>query len=130
MNKNIRVTKSEEIENGFPSRLKQLRLQNGFSQKEIAELVGLHSIHYGRYERGGSRPSADKLTKLADALGVSVDFLLDGETEDATFANLEDKDLLKMFSKIEKLPAKDKEVVKTLLDAFLKKKEIEDLVTS
>lgn len=128
MNNNINTEAKEK--SAFSSRLKQLRLEKGFSQKDIARILDMHHINYGRYERGDSRPSADTLTKLADALDVSVDYLLEGEELDAAVANLEDKELLQMFSKIEKLSAKDKEVVVTLLDAFIKKKEIEQLVTA
>jgi transcriptional regulator with XRE-family HTH domain len=128
MSKNIK--KEFEKNSNFAKRLKNLRLQKGFSQKDLAKILDLHHVNYGRYERGDSHPAAGTLTKLADALDVSVDYLLEGETQDAAVANLEDKDLLKMFSEIEKLPAKDKEVVKTLLDAFITKKKVQQLATS
>lgn len=128
MNDTVNIETNNKI--AFSARLKQLRLEKGFSQKDIAKILNMHHVNYGRYERGDSRPSADTLTKLADALDVSVDYLLEGEEIDAAFANFEDKKLLQMFAKIETLSSKDKEVVITLLDAFIKKKEIENLVTT
>jgi transcriptional regulator with XRE-family HTH domain len=119
---NVRITKSNT--GGFPSRLKQLRLQKGLSQKGLADILGLHTIHYGRYERGDSKPAAETLSKLADALGVSVDYLLEGDTENATFANLEDKELLKMFAETEKLDPDEKEVIKKVLHALLNESKL------
>ena len=56
---------------GFAERLRELRKQKGLSQTELGERVGVHYTHVGRYERGVSRPAADTLKRLADALGVS-----------------------------------------------------------
>jgi transcriptional regulator with XRE-family HTH domain len=126
MNDTINIETNEK--ETFSNRLKRLRLEKGFSQKDIAKILNIHHVNYGRYVRGDSRPSADTLAKLADALDISVDYLLEGEETDAAVANLEDKKLLQMFAKIEKLSPKDKKVVITLLDAFIKKKEIENLV--
>jgi len=40
---------------------------------------------------------------------------------------MEDRDLLRQFQEIERLPEQDKSVVKIFLDAFLIKKKIKDL---
>jgi transcriptional regulator with XRE-family HTH domain len=113
--------------NGFPERLRQLRKQRDLSQTELGELVGLHYNHIGRYERGASRPSADAARRLADTLGVSTDYLMEGTTEEAAKARFEDRELLRQFQEVESLPDDDKLVVKKLLDAFLTKKQIQRL---
>ena len=84
-------------------------------------------IAEGRYERGVSRPAADTLKRLADALGVSGDYLLEGAVEEAARAGFEDRELLQQFQEIEKLPEEDKAVVKRFLDAFLTKKQLQKL---
>jgi len=114
-------------EDGFAGRLRDLRKQKGLSQTELAEAVGVHYTHIGRYERGRSRPAADTLKRLADALGVSGDYLLEGATEAAARARFEDRELLRQFQEVEKLPDADKAVIKRLLDAFLTKKQIQEL---
>jgi transcriptional regulator with XRE-family HTH domain len=113
--------------NGFPERLRQLRKQKDLSQTELGELVDLHYTHIGRYERGASKPSADAVRRLADALGVSTDYLMEGTTEEAAKARFEDRELLRQFQEVEALPEDDKLVVKKLLDAFLTKKQIQRL---
>jgi transcriptional regulator with XRE-family HTH domain len=117
------------VTDGFAQRLKQLRRSKNLSQTELAKLVGLHYNHLGRYERGSSQPSAEALGKLAEALGVSTDYLLEGSTEDAAKADFCDRELLRQFQQVEKLPEEDKAVVKKLLDAFLTKKQLQELAT-
>jgi transcriptional regulator with XRE-family HTH domain len=113
--------------NGFAERLRELRKQKGLSQSELGERVGVHYTHVGRYERGVSRPAADTLKRLADALGVSGDYLLEGTVEEAARARFEDRDLLRQFQEVERLPEEDKAVVKRLLEAFLTKKQLQEL---
>ncbi len=112
---------------GFAQRLRKLRKQKNLSQTELGQLAGLHYTHIGRFERGASRPSGDTLMRLADALGVTSDYLLDGATHEAAKARFEDRELLKQFQEVEQLSDEDKNVVKKLLDAFLTKKQLQAL---
>ncbi len=117
-----------DMQDGFSERLRALRKQKNLSQTELGQLAGLHYTHIGRFERGASRPGSDTLKRLADALGVSGDYLLEGATEEAAKARFEDRELLKQFHEVERLPAEDKYIVKALLDAFLTKKQLQTLV--
>lgn len=112
---------------GFAQRLRELRKQKNLSQTELGQLAELHYTHIGRFERGTSRPSGDTLKRLADALGVTSDYLLDGAADEAAKARFEDRELLKQFQEVERLPDEDKHVVKKLLDAFLTKKQLQAL---
>lgn len=112
---------------GFPQRLRELRKRKDLSQTELGRLAGLHYTHIGRFERGASRPSGDTLKRLADALDVTSDYLLDGASDTAAKARFEDRDLLRQFQEVERLPDEDKHVIKKLLDAFLTKKQLQAL---
>ncbi|MDC9591778.1 helix-turn-helix transcriptional regulator [Xenorhabdus sp. XENO-10] len=114
-------------ENGFAQRLRELRRQKGLSQSELGKLAELHYTHIGRFERGTSRPGSDTLKRLADVLGVSGDYLLEGAETEAAKARFEDRELLRQFQAVEQLPEEDKEVIKKLLDAFLIKKQLQVL---
>ncbi len=60
----------------FHKRLKEARLKAGLTQKEVATKVGWSSdATYQGYERGVSIPSIELATRMADALGVSLDWL-------------------------------------------------------
>jgi len=89
-----------------------LRKQKNLSQTALGKIVGVHYSHIGRYERGISRPAADTLKKLADALGVSGDYLIEGTTTDAATAKFEDRELLLQFQEVERLQNEDKRVIK------------------
>ncbi len=114
--------------NSFPERLKQLRQQKSYSQQQLAERAEIHYTHIGRYERGQSKPSTDTLKRLAEALGVSSDYLLDGATDQVAKATFEDRDLLRQFQELQTLDEEDKNIVKTLIEAFIARKKIQQLV--
>lgn len=111
----------------FAARLRQLRMAKGLGQGDVAKLLGIHKINYGRYERAESKPTTDTLSKLADVFGVSTDYLLEGEKTDAAVANLEDADLLRMFAEIEKFSPKNKEAMKIVIDALIVKEKVNNL---
>ncbi|WP_258402254.1 helix-turn-helix domain-containing protein, partial [Lonsdalea populi] len=94
---------------GFAQRLRDLRRQKGLSQSELGKLADLHYTHIGRFERGTSRPGGDTLKRLADALDVTGDYLLEGATDEAAKARFEDRELLRQFQEVEQLPDEDKE---------------------
>ncbi|EKO78273.1 DNA-binding helix-turn-helix protein [Leptospira sp. Fiocruz LV3954] len=94
------------------------------SQEELGQLTDLNYNHIGRYERGDSRPSADKLKALAEALGVTTDYLLSGNEDNVTRVNLEDQELLEMFQKVQLLPQDKKESIKDLIEAYLFREKV------
>lgn len=109
---------------GFVERLRALHKQKDLSQTELGQRAGLRYTHIGRFERGASRPSGDTLKRLADALDVTSDCLLEGAAEEAAKVRFEDRELLKQFQEVERLP----HVVKTVLDAFPTKKHVQSHV--
>ncbi len=60
----------------FIERLLEQRTLNGYTQKQLAEMLGITQPSYIRYENGTSEPTQENLVKLADIFGVSVDYLL------------------------------------------------------
>lgn len=74
----------------------------------------MHTNVLGRYERGEAKPSIDVATKLADALGVSLDYLT-GKTDLHI-----DKSLLDKILSIQKLPEGDREHILFALEAMLR----------
>lgn len=58
------------------SKLKQIRLQKGMTQSQVAEKAGVNVNLYARIERGEVTPSIPTLKKLAKALGVKSEAIL------------------------------------------------------
>lgn len=67
--------KEEEKQQVFSVRLKELRLQHGLTQKELAEQIGIKQNSYSDWENGECKPNYEKLEKLADFFDVSLDWL-------------------------------------------------------
>ena len=59
--------------------LKELRVQKGLKQSELAKFLGITQQAYQRYEYGTSEPNADGFAFLADFYGVTTDYLLGRE---------------------------------------------------
>jgi transcriptional regulator with XRE-family HTH domain len=111
----------------FSDRLKKARLEKGYSKSDLAKEINVHYSQIGRYEEKGAQPSADILAKLANALEVTSDFLMNGTSEDLADSTLTDKELLNQFKMIEKMTEEKKSVVKIFLDAFITKDKIKQL---
>jgi transcriptional regulator with XRE-family HTH domain len=62
---------------GVGARLKRLRLQRGFSQRDLSS-PGVSYAYISRIEAGARTPSVKALRKLAQKLGVSVEYLETG----------------------------------------------------
>jgi transcriptional regulator with XRE-family HTH domain len=60
----------------FPSRLKQARALRNLSRIELAEKLNVRSNRIVAYENGMTKPSWHILRQLAQALEVTIDFLL------------------------------------------------------
>lgn len=60
----------------FAKRLKELRLQHGFTQEELGAILGVTGANCTRYEKGLAQPKITTLIKIAQIFGVSVDYLL------------------------------------------------------
>jgi transcriptional regulator with XRE-family HTH domain len=67
----------------FGVRLRELREKNGLSQSELAERVGIPIDSIQNWEQGRTRPRIEALGKLARALGVTLDELLQESGEPA-----------------------------------------------
>jgi transcriptional regulator with XRE-family HTH domain len=104
---------------GFPQRLRELRQQRDLTQQELAKRANIHYTHIGRYESSKSMPAADTLRRIAEALGTTVDYLMDGATQDSAKARLNSRALLDRFQEVEKLPDDQQIVILQLMDAFL-----------
>ncbi len=116
-----------EMLDGFGERLRALRKQKDISQTGPGHLAGLRCTRIGHLKRGASRRSGDTLKRLADALGVTSDYLPEDATEDAAKTRFGDQDLPRQFQEAGHLPKGDKTVVKKLLDAFLTTKQLQTL---
>jgi transcriptional regulator with XRE-family HTH domain len=60
----------------FAIRVRALRLLRGLSQEKLAELAGIHRTYLGGIELGLRNPSLRNIARIARALGVPPNELL------------------------------------------------------
>ena len=106
----------------FGQKLTLCRKELKLSQAEVGKLSGINGDIIGKYERDEMKPSIDTARKLADALSVSLDYLVsDGELK------VLDKKTLKRLEDIDKLPEKDKNNIFYTLDNLIKAAKLKAL---
>jgi transcriptional regulator with XRE-family HTH domain len=91
-----------------------IRKKKGLSQADLGKMIGTSGDVVGRYERGDISPSVEVVSKIADALEVSVDYLL-GKTKMEM-----DKQALKRLEDISTLTPENKKFVLNLIDMALR----------
>ena len=107
----------------FADRLSIARKQKKVRQADLGKMVGTSGDIIGKYERGENTPSIDVAAKIADALGVTLDYLIkDGEYEQI------DESTLKRLKEVQKLSDENKAHVYALLDAFIKQTKLQAIL--
>jgi transcriptional regulator with XRE-family HTH domain len=98
-------------------RIIRLRKDKGWSQNELAKMLGTSGPIIGRYERNEMVPSVEVAKKLADAFETTLDYLVD-ETGKQT--EIKDKAMLNRVVEIEHLDQEDKNTVLRVIDSLLR----------
>ena len=62
--------------------LKQLRIDRGLRQLDMARFLKVTQVTYHRYENGEREPSIEQLKKLSDFFGVSIDCIVDNKVNE------------------------------------------------
>lgn len=98
-------------------KIQALRKQHGWSQQQLAKMIGTSGPIVGRYERGEMTPSVEVAKKLADTFDVTLDFLVDdtGKT-----AEIKDKAMLQRIMDIQALDTEDQKTIVHVLDSLLR----------
>jgi transcriptional regulator with XRE-family HTH domain len=77
----MRQAELAQIREALGRRIRLLRKQEGYSQEEFADLVGLHRTYIGAIERGERNVSIDNIAKMANGLDLKISFLLEIELD-------------------------------------------------
>lgn len=99
----------------FATRLRTVREERGVKRAELARRLGTTGQAYGRYERGERIPSVAIAKGIADALGVSLDYLV-GEAS----AAVKDRRMLYRLELLDRVAPAHRERILYALDALLK----------
>jgi len=95
-------------------RLIDLRKQQGLTQQQMANTIGIHVNSLKKYENGQAQPSLDVLKKIAISIHISTDFLLFEEHERGPT-----DDLAFQFEAISQMPDDEQIVIREVLDSLI-----------
>lgn len=99
----------------FGNKIALLRKQKELSRDELAKEVGTSGAIIGRYERDEITPSVEVAAKIAEALDVSLDYLVGSAS-----VVVKDKKMLYRLELLEKISEDDKQTILKVVDSFLK----------
>jgi transcriptional regulator with XRE-family HTH domain len=103
-------------------KITKIRKEKKLSQVDIASYVGVSRDAISKYERDEVKPSIEMATQLAEALEISLDYLV-GSTN-----TLLEKSIVTRVLDIQKLKENEKQHVFALLDAFLKQSKLQSIM--
>ena len=117
----------------FNERLKELRKELGYTQRDVGKHLGVGRTTISEYESGKIVPKQDNLVKLASFLGVSVDYLtgvsdekLHGYENDENRKSIQvDHHILACLSKINQRKVDDPNIDIVYKNRILSPKQIE-----
>lgn len=95
------------------------RRKKGYTQAELAEIVGTTRRAISYYEREAKNPTYDTLKRIADALDVQITRFINPQDKELP-EEQEDRNLNKRFEAAKKLPPDARDQLKKLIDTMLK----------
>ena len=100
-------------------RITETRKSLGMNQAELAEKAGVTPAAISQIEKGTRVPTIPVLHRIANVLGVSLDYLT-GKTDTSKLQDLlQHDDFVAFFRGFESLGSEDKEIIKKHIE-FLK----------
>ena len=99
----------------FGDRITLVRKQKKLSQSELGKLADVSGDIVGKYERNEMKPSIETARRLANALNVTLDYLV-GDSNTV----LLDKDITKRIEAIVAMDSEDKIALFKIIDAYIR----------
>lgn len=88
--------------------LKKYREEKGITQIRLSIEAGVSQETISAYENSKAFPSAETLIKMADFLGVSIDFLLDRTDNPLVNTNKDiNSEMMDIYNKLDKVQKED-----------------------
>jgi transcriptional regulator with XRE-family HTH domain len=70
--------RTQDVDRHVGARVRERRIMLGFTQQQLADLIGVTYQQAHKYERGINRISAGRLYEIAHVLSVPVNYFFDG----------------------------------------------------
>lgn len=97
------------------SLITQLRKEKGLSRDDLGTIVGTSGAVIGRYEREEITPSVEIANKIAQALEVSLDYLVGNNS-----VMVKDKKIVERIEDIASMPDNEQKQIFSVIDALIR----------
>jgi transcriptional regulator with XRE-family HTH domain len=96
--------RTQDIDQHVGARVRERRIMLGFTQQQLADLIGVTYQQAHKYERGINRISAGRLFEIARVLSVPVNYFFDGLDDDARTASPRERMCLELARNFAQIP--------------------------
>ena len=101
------------------NKIVQLRKEKNLTREDLGKQIGTSSAIIGRYERAEIIPSVEVAAKIAEALEVTLDYLVGNSS-----AIIKDKKMMYRLELLENIGQEDRNVILRVVDSFLKEAQL------
>ena len=112
----------------FGKNLSRFRKEKGLTQEDLVKRSGVAISQIRRYEADKSSPTLDVVTRLAKALGVSIDELVFDKATGIAASKIMDRELLEQFEMVSALDEDEREAVKKILEGVIVKHQVNKMM--
>lgn len=95
-------------------KLREVRLEQGYTQQALARKAAIGSVYLGEIERGLKMPSMNIFIRIIEALNVSADYILRDELTAARAYVLND-----ITQRLQALTPQQRRTAVSILDAYI-----------
>lgn len=100
------------------NRIRNLRVDQGLSQEELAYRAGVSPSHIGKLERGEKNPSLSSIDKITNALGITLEDLF--KYIQPSTVDTDNTTLSLLINKLSTLSINDQKLMLDHLDSLFK----------
>jgi transcriptional regulator with XRE-family HTH domain len=98
-------------------RLFKTRIARGYTQLELGKRIGISKRMVAHYESDSATPDIDILTKFADALNVTVSYILGESTQKKIDTDISPV-LRRHLEMLQRLPAKEQKTIMDMVEGL------------
>lgn len=96
---NCGISLLEVMNMDIAERLQDLRKKAGYSQEQVAEMLGISRQAVSKWESGQGKPDIENIIKLTEVYSVSADYILLGTEKEVTVSLEKKRELSHEYKK-------------------------------
>lgn len=112
----------------FGKNMSRFRKEKGLTQEDLVKRSGVAISQIRRYEADKSSPTLNVITRLAKALGISIDELVFDKATGIAASKIMDRELLEQFEMVSALDEDERDAVKKILEGVIVKHQVNKMM--